>query len=93
MVLDPGTAMLIATAVAASAKGAGDYFSSSAEKKAGKRKAKEMERETKADLFSDAMNRNAELEAHKLKSSQKLVKGKSKGFQDTSDLVRGAFNI
>ena len=46
MVLEPGTAALIATAVATAAKGAGDYMSSEKSRKAGKLRAKETKRET-----------------------------------------------
>lgn len=91
--IDPGTAMLIATAVATAAKGAGDYFSGQKSEKAGKRKAKEMKRETESGLFDSALQRSAELQAHRLASKQKLGKRKSQSMQDTSDLVRGALNI
>lgn len=91
--VDPGTAMIIATAVAAAAKGAGDFFSGQSQEKQAKRRAKESKRETQAGLFQDALQRSAELEAHRLASRQKLGKRKSQSMQDTADLVRGAFNI
>ena len=93
MVIDPGTAMLIATAVATAAKGAGDFFGSQNEKKAAKRRSKEMKRETYGGLHDEAMQRGAELEAHRLGSSSKLAKRSSQSLQDTSDLLRGAFRI
>lgn len=93
VMIDPGTAMLIATAVATAAKGAGDFFSGQNAKKSAKMRAKETERETKAGLFEDALQRSAELEAHRLASRQKLGKRKSQSMQDTSDLLRGAFNL
>lgn len=91
--IDPGTAMLIATAVATAAKGAGDYMSGQSAKKAAKRRSKEIERETNAGLYNDALQRSAELESHRLKGRSHLGKRKSQSLQDTADLVRGAFNI
>jgi hypothetical protein len=91
--MDPGTAMLIATAVATAAKGASDYFTGAKEKTAAKRRSKETKRETYANMLGESMDRNAELSAHGLKSSSKLGKSRSQSLQDTSDLVRRAFNI
>jgi len=93
MAVDPGTAMLIATAIASAAKGAGDYFSSETSKKSGKRKAKETRRETAANLLNDSLQGRAEMEAQRLGGTSKLTKRKSQSMQDTSDLVREAFNI
>lgn len=93
MVVDPGTAILIATAVAAAAKGAGDAYSGKKATQQGKRRAKETRRETQAGLLNDAMQRSAELEAHRMSGRQKLGKRRSESMQDTADLVRGAFNI
>ena len=91
--IDPGTAMLVATAVATAAKGAGDYFGGQSEKKAGKRRAKETKRETHANMLHDALQRSAELEAHRLASRQKMGKSRANKSQETADLVRGALNI
>ena len=93
MVVDPGTALLVASAVSAGAKGAGDFLSGKKSEKAAKRRAKETKRETQAGLFQDALQRSAELEAHRLSSRQKLGKRKTQSLQDTADLVRGAFSI
>ena len=93
MVVSPATAMLIATAVSAAAKGASDYFGNKKEKKANKRRAKETERETKANLVQDALQRSAELKGHKLSSHRKLAKGRAASSQETSDLIRGALKI
>lgn len=91
--VDPATATIIATAIAAAAKGGGDYLSGKKDKKAAKRRSKEMQRETAGGLFQDALQRSAELEAHRLAGKQKLGKRKAQSMQDTSDLVRGALNI
>lgn len=91
--VDPGTAMLIATAVATAAKGAGDYFSGASAKKSAQRRAKEAKRETLAGLLNDVYTGGAELEAASLQSRNKLGKRKAQSSQDTADLVRGAFNI
>ena len=91
--VDPGTAMLITAAIAAAAKGGGDYLASNKEKKAGKRRAKETRRETYAGLLGDELQRGSELHAHRLGSRGKIAKRKSQISQDTSDVVRGAFNI
>lgn len=91
--VDPGTAMLIATAVASAAKAGGDAMSNSNAAKAAKRRAKETRRETEAGMYNDAMQRNAELTAHGLSSRNKLGKRKSQSMQETADLIRGAFSI
>lgn len=91
--VDPGTAMLIATAVATAAKGAGDFMSGQGAEQAAKRRAKEAKRETQAGLFQDALQRSAELEAHRLSSRNRLGKRKGQSMQDTADLVRGALSI
>ena len=91
--VDPATAALIAMAVSTAAKGAGDYLSNESSKKSGKRKAKEYKRETQASLLNSALDRGAELEAHRLNSRQKIGKRKAQTFQNTADLVRGALEI
>jgi hypothetical protein len=93
MVVDPGTAMLVTTAIASAAKGAGDYMAGKNSKKAAKYRSKEMKRETQSSLLQDALQRSAELEAHRLASRSRLGKRKSQSMQETSDLLRGAFNI
>ena len=93
MVVDPGTAMLIATAVATAAKGAGDYMGNQEQKKQAKRRAKETKRETQAGLFQNALDRSAELQAHRLASRQKLGKRRSQSLQDTTDIVSGALSL
>jgi hypothetical protein len=91
--VDPGTAMLIATAVATAAKGAGDFFGNKSAEKQAKRRSKEAKRETQASLMDEALNRDTELTSHKLASRSKLGKSKARSSQDTADLVRGALNI
>jgi pyridoxal/pyridoxine/pyridoxamine kinase len=93
MVVDPGTAMLIATAVATAAKGAGDYMAGQSSKKSAKRRSLETKRETQAALLENALTNTAELEGHRLGTRKNLAKRKTQSLQDTSDLVRGAFNI
>ena len=91
--IDPGTAMVIASMVSAAAKGTGDYLGNKSQEKQAKRRSKETERETKAGLLQDALERSAQLESHRLAGRQKLGKRKAHSLQDTSDLVRGALNI
>lgn len=93
MPLDPGTAMLIATAVASASKGGSDYLGAKRDKKAGKRRAAETERETKAGILSDSLQRSAEMEAHQLSGSKRKGKRRFQSMQDTADLLRGAFSI
>jgi len=93
IMIDPGTAMLIASAVSAAAAGAGQAISGSKAKKAAKLRSKEMKRETHAGLVNEALQRAAELETHKLSSRGKLAKRSTQSMQNTADLVRGAFNI
>jgi hypothetical protein len=63
------------------------------EKKAGKMRSKEMERDTKADLLNEAQERESELQTHKLKSNLNAAGRKARSFRETSDLVRGATKI
>ena len=62
-------------------------------KKAGKLKAKEMRRETQADLLSNAQQREAEMEEHGMASSERNARRSSRLKQDTADTVRKAMNI
>ena len=91
--MDPATAMLIATAVATAAKGAGDYMSGQSSSKSAKRRSKEMRRETEAGMLQDALQRSAELSAHGIQTRSKLGKRKVQSNQETADLIRGAFRI
>lgn len=91
--VDPGTAMLIATAVATAAKAGGDAMSSSNAAKAAKRRAKETKRETQGNLLHDALQRSAELQAHGLQSRGKMGKRRAQSMNDTAEMVRGALKI
>ncbi len=91
--VDPGTAMLIATAIATAAKGAGDYMSGQNAEKAAKLRAKETKRETQAGLYNEALQRSADLEDQRLAGRRKLGKRRANSLQESSDLLRGAFNI
>ena len=91
--MDPGTAMLIAAAVAASAKVGGEYFAGRNAGQGARLRAKETKRETLANLMNESMQGNAEMQANRLQGRAKLGKRKAQSFQDTSDIVRGAFNI
>lgn len=91
--MDPATAMLISSAIASSAKVGGEALSALKGKKAGKLRAKETKRSTKSSLLREALQRSAELEAHRLKGKSQLGKRKAQSYQDTADLVRGALNI
>lgn len=91
--MDPGTAMLIATAVGTGAKAGSDYFGAKKAKKSGKMRALELKRETLSDLLNQALQGSAELEGHGLKTRSQLARRKGQSMQETADLVRGAFNI
>lgn len=91
--MDPATAMLIATAVGAGAKGMSDYYGSKKAKKSGKTRALELKRETLSDLLNNSLQGSSELEQHRLKSRAHLGKRRGQAMQETVDLVRGAFNI
>jgi hypothetical protein len=84
-----GAIMIGATAV----KGISDAIAARKEKKRAKMRAKEMERETKADLLNEQEQREAELESHRLSKSAEDAKRKSKSSKDTADIVRGALRI
>jgi hypothetical protein len=93
MVLDPGTAILISSAIAAGGQGIGSLVSKNKATKAAAMRIKQMKRETRAGLLEDAQQRNAELEGHRLSSRARSGKRSSQTMQNTADLVRGAFNI
>jgi len=63
------------------------------ERKNAKLKAKEMKRETQADLLSNAEQREAEMEEHSMASSERKARRSSKSMQNTADTVRKAINI
>jgi len=91
--MDPITGTIIATAIASAIKAGSDAYGASKQKKMGKMRAKETKRETLSGLLNDAMGGSAELHGHGLSSNARLSKRKAQSLQDTSDLVRGAFNI
>jgi hypothetical protein len=93
MVLDPGTAMLIASAVSAAAQGIGSKIAGKKQKKSARLRSKEAKRETNANLLNEANNREAEEHTNHLSSRARLRKRSSQSLQDTSDLVRGALKI
>jgi len=83
----------LAAAVSAAAQGGTSYFGKKQQERNTKRKTKEMKRETYASLLNDAMQRNAELEGHRLSSRAKLGKASSNNSANSSSLLREAFNI
>lgn len=83
----------IAAAISAAAQGGTAYFGKKQQERNTKRKTKEMKRETYASLLNDAMQRNAELEGHRLSSRAKLGKASSNNSVNSSALLREAFNI
>lgn len=91
--MDPATAALVAAAIGGASILGGQAMNSANQKKAAKYRAKETKRETYAQLVQDALQREAELEAQRLKSGMKLGQRRSQELMNTSDLVRGAFKI
>jgi hypothetical protein len=91
--MDPITGILIGKAIEEGVKGVNSYYQAKNEKKQGKKRAKQSKRETLAGLLNDALQGSAELHTHGLSSRARLGKRKAQSLQDTSDLVRGAFNI
>lgn len=91
--MDPGTAMLIATAISTAVKAGGDAMSNSNAAKAAKRRAKETKRETQGGLLQDQLQRSAELQAHGLQSRGKMGKRRAQSMNDTAEMVRGALRI
>lgn len=84
---------LIAAAITTGAQAVGTSMSNAKQKKASKLKSKELERETAGALLSDIYNRGTELEAHKMQGRRKLGQRKTKASEESTDLVRRAFNI
>lgn len=91
--VDPATATLIASAIANSVKIGSDMLSGKKGDRQSKRKAREMQRETEADMLNEAFQRSADLEGHRLNTRKRLGKRKGQSMQETSDLMRGALNI
>ncbi len=91
--INPGTAMIIAQAVAAAAKGGGEALSNRAQRKMAKRRSKETKRETHAGLLHDVLQRGSELEGQRLEGRKSLGKAKIKNHFDTAEIVRGALKI
>jgi hypothetical protein len=52
-----------------------------------------MRRETKADLLSNAEQREAEMEEHGMASSERRARRSARSKQDTADTVRRAMNL
>lgn len=87
-------AAVIAALVAnAAAQGASSYFGSQQQARNAKRRSKEMKRETYASLLNDALQRNAELEGHRLSTRSKQSKARSNASATSSAQLREAFNI
>jgi hypothetical protein len=93
MVLPAVAIPIIAAGISAAATTAGNVVSGQNAKKAAKLRAKEMERETFADILDAALQSNAKIEAQRLKGIKQLAMRQGQSYQDTSDLVRGALNI
>lgn len=93
MVVDPGTAMLISSAISAAAQGGGSMLANQAQKRAQKKVAKESRRETRAGMLQDTLQRGAELEGQRLEGRKRLAKSKVKSHMETADIVRGALDI
>lgn len=91
--VDPATAALVATAVSAGAKGISDFFKGKNTKKQGKMKAKETRRETMANMAHEAHEGSSDLETHGMSNRLRKSKRRAKSMQDTTDIVRGAFNL
>ena len=93
MAIPIAAAMIIATALSAAAQGASTAYSGAQSRRASERRAKELKRETAGGLYSDASQRQAELQAQKLKSNSQLGQRKAQGMVDTASLLREAFGI
>ena len=91
--MDPATAMLVATAVSTAATAGSKALASKKEKKMGKYRSKEMERETASGLLMDALQRGSDIENQRLESSARLGKRRSQSMQETANLLRGAYGI
>jgi hypothetical protein len=91
--MDPGTAMLIAAAIASATQIGGQALGAKKTEEVANRRAKELKRETQAGLYNEAAQRSAEHEAQRLKGRAKLGQKKVQSYQDTADIIRGAFNI
>ena len=86
----PAVGVAVVQGIASAIQGA---LAAKRAKKAGKLKAKEMRRETQADLLSNAEQREAEMEEHGMASSERNARRSSRLKQGTADTIRKAMDI
>lgn len=89
--MEPMTAMIIASAIAAAAQGGAGYYAGQKAKEAGKLKATEMKRQTYADLLNTALQNQAELQGQGLDSSKRMGGARTRGLMETAANVRDSF--
>ena len=89
--MDPATGMIIASLIASATAGGMGALSGSQAKKAGERKAKEMKRQTYADLLNSSLQNQAEIQGQGLDTSRKIGSARTRGLLDTASTMRDAF--
>lgn len=89
--MDPATAMIIASIIASATAGGMGAYSGAQAKKAGQRRAKEMKRQTYADLLNTALQNQAEIQGQGLDSSTRVGGARTRGLMDTAANIRESF--
>lgn len=91
--IDPATGLIVASLVSSAAQGGMGALASQREKKAAKRRANLMKKQTYSDLFNDAAMRGVDIEGQRMQSGAKLGQRRSQSMIDTAALLREAFGL
>jgi len=89
--MDPATGMIIASIIASATAGGMGAYSGSQAKKAGQMRAKEMKRQTFADMLNSTLQNQAEIQGQSLDTSRKLGTARTRGLLDTASTMRDSF--
>ncbi|HET9433063.1 MAG TPA: hypothetical protein VFO37_04865 [Chitinophagaceae bacterium] len=82
--MDPGTAAIVATIISGAIQSGMEWNMS-------KRRAKQLKRESYADVLNSTLQRQAELAEHGLQTSKKIGTGKARGLVETASTFRDIF--
>ena len=82
---------LLLPLIAGGAKVASEGYGAVKGRKTAKRKSKEMQRQTYADLLNNALQSQSELQGQGLDTSRKLGTARTRGLLDTAATMRDSF--
>lgn len=93
MPIDPGTAILVAAAIATAMQGGMAGYGSAQQAKLGRRRAAEADKSREAQMLQSQLDRGAEEDIFNLGQRQKMGKRGRQSLQDTAANFRGGLNI